>query len=167
MANTCGQHRFDIVLELDAPIAVCYEVCYREEHMAQWVPMHKSVVYDHAGAAEPYGPGSNRLVTVKSGATLREHIIETNKPDGMVYAIFTFGKPFDWLVHDYQGHIRFKALSDDRTLLIWSIHYDCHGAGKALAPLLQVAYKKLIGGMCRKIQQYIARLPSEAKLTAV
>jgi len=159
MTNARGQHRFDIILELDAPIETCYGVCYREEHMAHWVPMHKAVEYDHTSAEEPYGPGSSRLITLKSGSTLREHIIETNRPHGMVYGIFTFGKPLDWLVHNYQGHIQLEPIDDSHTRLIWSIHYDLHGTGKVTAPLLLVAYRKLIGSMCRTIQRYIATLP--------
>ena len=158
MTNTRGKHRFDIVLELEAPIETCYEVCYREEHMAHWVPLHKSVVYDQSGAQTPYGPGASRLITQTRGNTLREHIVQTNKPQSMVYAIYTFGKPMDWLVHNYQGHIQFEPISADRTRLTWSIHYDLRGPGKPLAPLLKAAFKKLIGGMCRTIQKYIATL---------
>jgi len=158
MVNTCGKHRFDIVLELDAPIDTCYEVCYREEHMAHWVPLHQSVVYDHSGAQVPYGPGATRLVTQTSGTKLREHILETNKPHGMVYAIYTFGKPMDWLVHNYRGHIHLEPLSSSRTRLKWRIHYDLRGPGKPLAPLLHMAFKNLIGRMCRTIQKYTTRL---------
>lgn len=158
MTNTRGKHRFDISLELDAPINTCYEVSYLENHMMHWVPTPKSVVYDHSGAAEPYGVGSNRLITQQKGNTLREHIVETHRPTRVAYAIYTFPKPFDWLIHNYQGHISFEPIGESRTRLTWSIHYDCHLAGQLIEPLLRMAFKKLITTLATNIQKYVPSL---------
>jgi Polyketide cyclase / dehydrase and lipid transport len=155
--TTTNTPKLTVSVDLDAPIEHCFEVAYVDTEMMHWVPNPKSVVYDHSGASEPYGPGSERLVTLKSGQSLVEKIIVSDKPTKIIYGIDTFGKILDKIVNNYQGHMDFEALDAHRTRLHWSVYYDLQGAGKLMAPMFKIAYKVLIGHMAKNIKKYLAK----------
>lgn len=104
------KQQYRVVVELDAPIATCFAAGTAEEAMLQWVPGPRSVVYDHSRASEPYGAGSERRVTLKSGISIVEKIEISQKPTFLAYSIPTFGAIPDLLLKGYRGHMHFEAI---------------------------------------------------------
>jgi uncharacterized protein YndB with AHSA1/START domain len=147
--------KLSVEIELTAAIETCFEAAYVDEEMMHWVPNPRSVVYDHSKASEPYGVGAKRLVTLKTGQSLTEKIVATQRPDKIIYGIDTFGKPIDWMISDYFGHMDFEAINSSRTRLTWSVYYNCHGAGKLMAPVFKGVFKKLIETMANNMQKYL------------
>lgn len=158
--STLPKQQYRVVVELDAPIEKCFDAGTAEVAMMHWVPSPKSIVYDHSKAAEPYGAGSERLVTLKSGMSLVEKIHTSNKPTFLSYTIPSFGTVGDLLLKNYQGHMTFEAISANKTRLTWVGHFDCQGLQKIAEPLTRVIMKTLISTMANNLKKYFAAKPA-------
>lgn len=150
------KHQYTVSVELDAPIEACFHAGYLEDAMMAWVPNPKSVVYNHSQAAAPYGPGSARLVTLKSGISLTEIVFLSEQPSLLGYYIPHFGFGIDVLLKNYQGRMHYEALGPDRTRLTWKGYFDCPGVGVIFEPLFRFAMRSLISTMAHKMQPYLA-----------
>jgi hypothetical protein len=139
------QYRFTI--EIEAPIEKCFAGSTAESAMMHWVTGVKSVVYDHANAAEPYSAGSERTVTVGFGRPLVERITESVKPISLSYGVPTFGAVGDKLIQNYRVRMTFTAVDRNRTKLTWEGYFACPTCRWLMEPLL----RKVLGGMTAKM----------------
>ena len=151
-ANSKEQYR--VVVDIAAPIDKCFAAGSAEAAMMYWVPGIKTVVYDHRQASEPYGPGSQRTVTLKSGMVMTEKIDISDKPAFFAYHIPTFGAVGDLLMSGYQGHMHFEAIDKDHTHLTWIGHFNCSGLQVITEPLARLMMKTLIGIMAKRLVKY-------------
>jgi Polyketide cyclase / dehydrase and lipid transport len=151
-----AKQQYCVVVELDAPIDECFTAGYAEEAMMSWAPGAKRIVYDHSKAFAPYGPGSERTVTLNSGMSLIERVTDSNRPTFIGYSIPSFGGVGDRLIKNYQGHMTFEALGPNKTRLTWIGHFDCPGLAKITESLMRVVMKSLISKMANNLKSYVA-----------
>ena len=148
-----SKQQYSVVVVLDAPIEQCFAAGSSEAAMMQWVPGPKSIVYDHSKASEPYGAGSERLVTLNSGMSMVEKIHASVKPTFIAYHIPTFGFVGDLLIKNYQGHMNYEAIDKDHTRLTWIGHFDCNGLAKITEPLMRKVMKGMITTMANNMKE--------------
>ena len=151
-ANSKEQYR--VVVDIAAPIDKCFAAGTAEAAMMYWVPGIKTVVYDHRQASEPYGPGSERKVTLNTGMSLVEKIAISEKPTFLAYGIPTFGMVGDLLMSGYQGHMHFEVIDKDHTRLTWIGHFNCSGLQRITEPLTRFIMKTLIATMAKRLVKY-------------
>lgn len=157
MKAELGKPQYRIVVELDAPIENCYAAGLDEAAVMYWVTDIKSVVYDHSKASEPYGPGSARRVTLKSGLSVIEEIQETDKPRYLAYRIPSLGTVADRFFSNYRANMSFEALGENRTRLTWVGYFDCKGLQRLAEPLIRRTFRKMITTFALNMQSYVLR----------
>ena len=150
------KQQFSVVVELDAPIEQCFAASMSEDAMMHWVPSPKSIVYDNSKASEPYGAGSERLITVRFGFSLVERIHISDKPTFLAYNIPTFGFVGDWMIENYQGRMTFEPIDRKRTRLRWVGYFDSNGLAKHTEPFIAAVIETLISIMANKLKKYLA-----------
>jgi hypothetical protein len=150
------KQQYSVVLEINAPIERCFAAGTAEAAMMHWVPGIKSVVYDQSRAAEPYGAGSERLVTLKTGMKVVEKIFISEKPVFVAYTIPSFGFA-DAMIKNYQGRMNFTAISDTKTRLTWNGYFDADGLRKITEPVMRAVLRTLIATMAGKMKTYLER----------
>ena len=150
------KQQFSVVIELDAPIEQCFAAGTSEDAMMHWVPSPKSIVYDNSKASEPYGAGSERLITFKFGFSLVEWIHISHKPTFLAYNIPTFGFVGNSMIENYQGRMTFEVIDKSRTRLRWVGYFDSNGLAKLTEPFMRAVVKILISIMANKLKKYLA-----------
>jgi uncharacterized protein YndB with AHSA1/START domain len=150
------KQQYSVVLEINAPIEKCFAAGTAEDAMMHWVPGIKTVVYDQSRAEEPYGAGSERRVTLKTGMAVVEKIFISEKPVFVAYTIPRFGFA-DALIKNYQGRMNFTAISESRTRLVWNGYFDADGARKITEPVMRAVLRTLIATMAGKLKKYVER----------
>ncbi len=155
-SNAVSKEQYRVIVDIEAPIEQCFAAGTAEEAMMFWVPGPKSIVYDHSKASEPYGAGSQRLVTLNSGMSMIEKIDISKKPTFLAYSIPSFGAVGDKLISGYQGHMHFETIGPNRTRLTWIGHFNCDGLARITEPLMRIIMKALITTMAKRLVKYFA-----------
>lgn len=150
------KQQYYIEVELNAPIAACFESAMDPDIMKKWIPDVKDITYDHSAAQAPYHAGSVRDISMANGMVIQERINYYEPPYHCGYEIATMGFFCDSLFSNYHGLISFEAINDNKTRFTWQGDFDCKGLQKITEPLARMMVRKIIYKMVENIQKHFS-----------
>jgi uncharacterized protein YndB with AHSA1/START domain len=144
--------RIDNEAVANAPARRVFEVMATGEKQPAWFP---DFVATRWTTPAPYGVGSERDVEMKT-LTVRERFLIWDPGKRLTFSMFGITVP---LVSAMAEDIRFEPLGEDKTRIVWTVHYRPRLLMRAVHPIARSIFGKMFAGAAQGLARYATEHP--------